>query len=58
MRETIVVGVAAAGGIGAHIKQVMAAFAYDKLTASVIVLLAITALVDVLSTTLRRRLLG
>ncbi len=57
MRETIVVGVAAAGGIGAHIKQVMAAFAYDKLTAAVIVLLAITALVDVLSTTLRRKLL-
>ncbi len=57
MRETIVVGVAAAGGIGAHIKQVMAAFAYDKLAGSVIVLLAITWAVDVLSTTLRRRLM-
>ncbi len=58
MRETIVVGVAAAGGLGAHIRQVMAAFAYDKLLATVLVLLAITGLVDVLSSTLRKRLLS
>ena len=57
MRETIVVGVAAAGGLGAHIKQVMAAFAYDKLAGSVLVLLTITALVDICSTRLRRKLL-
>jgi phosphonate transport system permease protein len=58
MRETIVVGVAAAGGLGAHIKQVMAAFAYDKLVAAVIVLLIITAIVDLLSSTFRRKLLA
>jgi phosphonate transport system permease protein len=58
MRETIVVGVAAAGGIGAHLKQILAAFAWNKVVASVIVLLLITAFVDLLSGLLRRRLVA
>jgi phosphonate transport system permease protein len=57
MRETIVVGVAAAGGLGAHLKQLLAAFAWNKVVAAVVVLLIITALVDVTSGALRRRLL-
>jgi phosphonate transport system permease protein len=58
MRETIVVGVAAAGGLGQHIKILLASFSWDKVIAAVLVLLFITMAVDLISATIRRRLLA
>jgi phosphonate transport system permease protein len=56
MRETVVVGIAAAGGLGAHMKQLLAAFAWPKLVTSIAVMILLTLFVDALSAHLRRRL--
>lgn len=57
MRETIMVGIVAAGGLGAHLNQRLAAFDWPEVTATIAVLIGLTFLVDLTSTGFRRYLL-
>lgn len=56
MRETVVVGIAAAGGLGFHMKQLLASFAWPKLVTSMCVMILLTLAVDVVSARVRRLL--
>ncbi len=53
-RETVVVGVVGAGGLGRLLEQQRAAFDMGGMVATVLALIAVSALVDVISTTSRR----
>ena len=53
-RETVVVGIVAAGGLGYEINQQLAAFDYHALAGTLLALAAITALAEIASTRLRR----
>ena len=55
-RETIVVGIVAAGGLGNQLKQRMAAFDYPQVTSAVLFFIGLTLLVDLASGSLKRRL--
>jgi phosphonate transport system permease protein len=54
VRETIVVGIAAAGGLGMHIKQRLAAFDYPEVAAAVLAFVVLTVLIDLASSGFRR----
>jgi phosphonate transport system permease protein len=54
MRETITVGIVAAGGLGAHLNQRLAAFDWQSITATIGALVILTCLVDVVGAVLRR----
>ncbi len=53
IRETVVVGLVAAGGLGFQLHQELAAFDYQSITATLLALVAITALTDIVSTRVR-----
>ncbi len=55
-RETIVVGIVAAGGLGNQLKQRMAAFDYPQVTTALLFFIGLTLLVDVMSGWMRRRI--
>lgn len=56
MRDTVVVGVVGAGGLGMLLQTQLALFDYGGAVTTIGSLLALTALVDLLSTRLRRGL--
>ena len=56
MRETVVVGVVGAGGLGRLLDQQRAAFDYGGMLATVLTLLGLSIVVDAISTTVRRSL--
>lgn len=56
IRDTVIVGVAGAAGLGRRIAEQAAAFDYQGILASVLALIAVTLVVDVISATLRRTL--
>ena len=56
IRETVVVGLVAAGGLGYVLDAELAAFDYPAVAGTLLALVAVTALVDLLSTRLRRGL--
>jgi phosphonate transport system permease protein len=56
LRETVIVGVVGAGGLGRLLEQQRAAFDYSGMLATVLALLALSVLVDLLSTAVRRSL--
>ena len=55
IRETVVVGVVGAGGLGRALDQELSSFAWSRVTGIVLALVAVTFLVDAASTALRRR---
>lgn len=56
LRATVVVGVAGAGGLGAHLEQQMASFDYRGVATTLICFIVLTIVVDFLSTSGRRML--
>jgi phosphonate transport system permease protein len=54
MRETITVGIVAAGGLGAHLNQRLAAFDWKSITATIGALMALTVGVEAVGFVLRR----
>jgi phosphonate transport system permease protein len=54
MRETITVGIVAAGGLGAHLNQRLAAFDWKSITATIGALMTLTAVVEATGFALRR----
>jgi phosphonate transport system permease protein len=56
IRETIVVGVVGAGGLGLLLDQQLASFDYGGALATLITLMILTLLVDFASATIRRSL--
>jgi phosphonate transport system permease protein len=55
IRETVVVGVVGAGGLGRALDQELSAFAWSNVAGIVLALVVVTFLVDAVSTALRRR---
>ena len=55
-RETVIVGVVGAGGLGRLLEQQRAAFDYSGMLATVIALLVVSAFVDMVSSAVRRSL--
>lgn len=55
IRETVVVGVVGAGGLGRALDQELSSFAWSRVTGILLALVAVTFLVDAASTALRRR---
>ena len=55
-REVSIVGVVGAGGLGALLQQQTAAFAYQRLLTTLLAMMAVTLLVDAVSSSVRRRL--
>ncbi len=55
-RETVVVGVVGAGGLGRLLEQQRAAFNYSGMTATVLALIAVSIVVDLVSASARRSL--
>jgi phosphonate transport system permease protein len=58
LRETVVVGLAGAAGLGSQLLESLSSFAWDQLAALVLVYAALTLLGEDLSDRLRRRWLG
>ena len=58
LRETVVVGVAGAAGLGSQLLESLSSFAWDQLAALLLVYAALTLLGEELSDRLRRRWLG
>lgn len=56
LRETVIVGVVGAGGLGRLLEQQRAAFDYGGMAATVLALIATSLLVDAISSTARRAL--
>jgi phosphonate transport system permease protein len=56
LRETVIVGVVGAGGLGRLLEQQRAAFDYSGMLATVLALLALSVVVDAISTAVRRSL--
>ena len=56
LRETVIVGVVGAGGLGRLLEQQRAAFDYSGMLATVIALLLLSGVVDLISTAMRRTL--
>ena len=56
IRETVVVGLVAAGGLGAALGQDIAAFDYPAITTTLLALIAVTAVADITGAWLRRAL--
>ncbi len=56
IRETVVVGLVGAGGLGRLLAQQLAAFDYRGVVATLMALVALTFLVDVVSSAVRRSL--
>lgn len=54
MRETVVVGVVGAGGLGRLLEQQRAAFSYRGMLATVIALVVVAVVVDLVSAAARR----
>lgn len=54
IRETVIVGVVGAAGLGRTISEQSARFDYDGILASILALVIVTLLVDVLSSNIRR----
>jgi phosphonate transport system permease protein len=54
MRETITVGIVAAGGLGAHLNQRLAAFDWRSITSTIGALMVLTAVVETVGFLLRR----
>ncbi len=54
IRETVVVGLVAAGGLGAVLGQDIAAFDYPAITTTLLALVAVTAIADLTGSALRR----
>lgn len=55
IRETVVVGVVGAGGLGRALDQELSSFAWSNVTGILLALVAVTFLVDAVSAALRRR---
>lgn len=55
IRETVVVGVVGAGGLGRALDQELSSFAWSRVAGILLALVAVTFLVDAVSTALRRR---
>lgn len=55
IRETVVVGVVGAGGLGRALDQELSSFAWSRVAGILLALVAVTFLVDAASTSLRRR---
>lgn len=55
IRETVVVGVVGAGGLGRALDQELSAFAWSRVAGILLALVAVTFLVDATSTAVRRR---
>lgn len=55
IRETVVVGVVGAGGLGRALDQELSSFAWSNVAGILLALVAVTSLVDAASTALRRR---
>jgi phosphonate transport system permease protein len=55
IRETVVVGVVGAGGLGRALDQELSSFAWGNVTGLLLALVALTVAVDAASTALRRR---
>jgi phosphonate transport system permease protein len=58
LRETVVVGMAGAAGLGSQLLESLSSFAWDQLAALLIVYAALTLSGEELSDRLRRRWLG
>ncbi|MFM7086352.1 MAG: PhnE/PtxC family ABC transporter permease [Cyanobium sp.] len=58
LRETVVVGIAGAAGLGSQLLESLSSFAWDQLAALLVVYAALTLLGEELSDRLRRRWLG
>ncbi|WP_309124945.1 ABC transporter permease subunit [Kocuria sp.] len=56
LRETVVVGIVGAGGLGRLLEDQRVAFDLDAMAGTVLALIALCALVDMISTTVRRTL--
>ncbi len=56
MRETVVVGIAASGGLGYAMKQQLASFAWPKFVSTILAMILLTLAVDLISARLRRGL--
>jgi len=54
IRETVIVGVVGAAGLGRTIRTQSVSFDYDGILASILALIAVTLMVDVISSNLRR----
>jgi len=54
VRETVVVGVVGAGGLGRLLEQQRAAFDYQGMLATVLALVAVSVVVDLISASARR----
>jgi len=58
LRETVVVGMAGAAGLGSQLLESLSSFAWDQLAALLLVYAALTLAGEELSDRLRRRWLG
>lgn len=56
VRETVIVGVVGAAGLGRRLDQQTSSFDYDGILATIVALLVVTVLVDVVSASIRRTL--
>ena len=54
IRETVTVGVVGAAGLGRTISEQVVRFDYDGILASILALIAITLMVDIMSTSIRK----
>ncbi len=54
IRETVIVGVVGAAGLGRTISEQSARFDYDGILASILALIVVTLLVDAVSSSIRR----
>lgn len=55
IRETVIVGVVGAAGLGRRLDEQTSAFDYDGMTATILTLLVVTFAVDLVSASIRRR---
>jgi phosphonate transport system permease protein len=56
IRETVIVGVVGAAGLGRRLDQQTSAFDYDGILATIVALLVVTIVVDISSAAIRRSL--
>lgn len=56
IRETVIVGVVGAAGLGRRLDEQTSAFDYDGILATIVALLVVTVLVDIASASIRRTL--
>jgi phosphonate transport system permease protein len=56
IRETVIVGVVGAAGLGRRLDEQTSSFDYDGILATILALLAVTVMVDLASAAIRRTL--